>query len=198
MLKQNKSNQAMIRLITMDNVWQGHYISSPYASSSYLSEKVVEVLQYEEASERNRALREAIRVQISSNANNLLPFRISIIRGDAMASVRASGRGAKPLVAQLKAQFTMQECSPYKQHKPYKVQTGLWKVEGRQTLFYGTLGISNAEGFISRDNADLLLIRTSDWKELDIFIFKGLAGLNKQLDALPDAVKYVESKYVHR
>jgi hypothetical protein len=92
----------------------------------------------------------------------------------------------------------MQECSPYKQHTPYKVQTGLWKVEGRQTLFYGTLGISNAEGFISRDNADLLLIRTSDWKELDIFIFKGLAGLNKQLDALPDAVKYVESKYVHR
>ena len=188
----------MIGFITMDNVWQGHYISSPYASSSYLSEKVVEVLQYEIASERNKALHDAIRVQVQNNSNNLLPFRISIIRGDAMTSVRATGRGAKPLVAQLKAQFTMQECSPYKQHKPYKVQTGLWKVEGRQTLFYGTLGISNAEGFISRDNADLLLIRTSDWKELDIFIFKGLAGLNKQLDALPDAVKYVESKYVQR
>ena len=138
----------MIGFITLDNVWQGHYISSPYASSSYLSEKVVEVLQYEIASERNKALHDAIRVQVQNNSNNLLPFRISIIRGDAMTSVRATGRGAKPLVAQLKAQFTMQECSPYKQHKPYKVQTGLWKVEGRQTLFYGTLGISNAEGFI--------------------------------------------------
>ena len=182
-------------IISAENVWRGHYILSPYASSSFLSTKVEEVLQHEIASERNKAMSEAVTSLVEQGDYNLLPYRISIMVGGAMTSIKPSGRGAKPLVAQLKANFTTKEVSPYKQYKPFKVQTGLWKVEGKQTLFYGTLGISNEAGVISRDNADLLIIKTSDWKILDIFIFKGLAGLNKQLDCLPDAIAYIE-KYV--
>lgn len=182
-------------LISAENVWQGHYILSPYASSSFLSSKVAEVLQYENTSERNKAMSDAVMALVGQGDSNLLPYRISIMLGDAMTSIKPSGRGAKPLVAQLKAKFTTNEVSPYKQYKPYRVQTGLWKVDGKQTLFYGTLGISNEDGVISRDNADLLLVRTSDWKRLDIFVFKGLAGLYKQLDSLPDAIAYIE-KYV--
>lgn len=192
------NNQGMIRLIVKENVWQGHYILSPYASSSFLSSKVSEVLQCEIEKDRNKAMRDSIKRLVEQGDENLLPYRISIMRGEAMTSVKATGRGAKPLVAQLKTQFTTNECSPYKQHKPYKVQTGLWQVDGKQTMFYGTLGISNAEGVISRDNADLLIIKTSDWKTLDVFVFKGLAGLNKQLDSLPNVVSYVECMYVHK
>ena len=174
------------------NMWLGSYILSPYASASYYSSMVSDVLQYEDEKERKKAMRESVRRLAESGLEHLLPYRIGIMQGESMASVKASGRGAKPLKAQLKGRFTQAEDSVYKQYKPYEIQTGLWQVEGTQTFFYGTLGISDEHGRISRDNADLIIVVTSDWKRLDVYVFKGLAGLDKQLDCLPEVVAYLK------
>ena len=174
------------------NMWQGSYVLSPYASASYYSGMVAEVLQHENETERKCAMRELVRRLAESGVEHLLPYRIGIMQGASMATIKSSGRGAKPLKAQLKGRFTQSEDSVYKQYKPYEIQTGLWQVEGTQTFFYGTLGISNEYGKISRDNADLIIVVTSDWKRLDVYVFKGLAGLDKQLDCLPEVVEYLK------
>ena len=94
--------------------------------------------------------------------------------------------------AQLKGVFTAIEDSPYKTYAPYKVQTGLWKVEGCQSYFAGSIGVSGSNEEIDRDNADLIVVHTTDWVTLDIFIFRGLAGTQKQMDYLPDVMAYLK------
>lgn len=179
----------MLTLFTKENMWQGHYLLSPFASASYYSSKVEDVLKISSDRERKQAMHDAVRGLVESGDVNLLPYRVGIIQGCAMASVKASGRGLKPMVAQLKAKFTQQETSPYKQHKPYLLQTGLWQVEGTQSYYYGTLGINDVSGKINRDNSDLIIVRTSDWMDLEVFVFRGLAGVDKQLDCLPEVLE---------
>lgn len=184
----------MVTLFTRENMWQGHYLLSPFASASYYSSKVKEVLEFSSDRERKQAMHDAVKRLVETGDVNLLPYRMGIIQGSAMASVKASGRGTKPLKAQLKAKFTQQETSVYKQYKPYLLQTGLWQVEGTQSYYYGTLGISDEYGKISRDNSDLVIIRTSDWKVLDVYVFRGLAGVDKQLDCLPEVMVYLKEQ----
>lgn len=182
----------MKALLSKENMWQGSYILSPFASASYYSSKVEDVLKISSDRERKQAMHDAVRGLVESGDVNLLPYRMGIIQGGAMASVKASGRGLKPLKAQLKAKFTQQEVSPYKQHKPYLVQTGLWQVEGTHSYYYGTLGVSDESGKISRDNSDLIIIWTTDWRVLDVFVFRGMAGVEKQLDCLPEVLEYLK------
>ena len=61
-----------------------------------------------------------------------------------------------------------------------------------QILYYGSLGITGASGRVERDNGDLLIVRTTDWKRLEVFVFRGLAGVDKQLDHLPAVVSFVK------
>lgn len=173
-------------------LWRGQYVVSPYTSSSYYASSLERNFELANDAQRRKAMKVDIAGLVQSGEEWLLPHRVGILQGDSMASTSGSGRARQPMSAQLKASFTKVEESPYKIHKPYEVQTGLWKVGGTQSLYYGSLGISGASGRVERDNGDLLIIRTSDWKRLEIFIFRGLAGVDKQLDYLPEVVAFVK------
>ena len=110
-----------------------------------------------------------------------------------MASVSGSGRAGKGMDAQLKGAFTRVESSPYKVNKPFLVQSGLWRCEGERSIYYGSVGISGLSGKVDKDNGDLLIVRTSDFVRVETFIFRGLAGLQKKLDYLPEVVEFVKS-----
>lgn len=146
-------------------------------------------------SERTRAIKESVISFLQENKTFLLPLRITILRGDSMAVVNRSGRASRPLDAQLKGKFTMNEESLYKQYKPYEVQTGLWKVNGYQSFFAGSIGITGDNGKIDRDNSDLVVVHTTDWQIIDVYVFRGLAGTQKKLDFLPDVMGYLSKMY---
>ena len=172
-------------------MWRANYVLSPYTSASYYAESLEGNFQLSDRSEREKAMRKSVQEEVESSGEWLLPHRINILRGEAMASTKSSGRARNRFDAQLKASFTKIEISPYKQYKPYEVQTGLRKYEGTQSYYYGSLGVSGINGKVERDNGDLLVIRTSDWNRLEIFVFKGLAGRDKQLDYLPEVMSFV-------
>ncbi len=134
-------------------------------------------------------MKEDVKGLVAGGLRNLLPFRIGILQGDACRGINHSGRGCRAMDAQLKGAFTQAEISPYKQFPKYEVQTALWRVEGTRTLYYGSVGITGPNGRIDRDNGDLLILRTEDFREVNIFIFRGLAG---NPDNLQDAVEYVK------
>ena len=165
---------------------------SPYTSSSYYASTLERNFELSNESDRRKAMRTDIAGLVESGEEWLLPHRLGILRGDSMTSTSGSGRAIKPMEAQLKASFTKVEASPYKTNKPFEVHTGLWKVDGTQVLYYGSLGITGASGRVERDNGDLVIIRTTDWKRLEVFIFRGLAGVDKQLDYLPEVVEFVK------
>ena len=165
---------------------------SPYTNASYYATSLERNFELSNESARRKAMKEDISGLVKGGEEWLLPHRVGILKGASMASVSGSGRAKKPLDAQLKGSFTKVEDSPYKLNKPYEVQTGLWRVEGERCLYYGSLGITGINGKVERDNGDLIIIRTSDWQRVEIFIFKGLAGVNKQLDYLPEVVAFVK------
>ena len=166
------------------SMWRGCYVLSPFTSASYYATSLERNFELANESERRKAMKEDIAGLVKGGESWLLPHRIGILQGASMASVSGSGRARNPLDAQLKGTFTRVEESPYKQNKPFEVQTGLWRVQGERCLFYGSLGITGTSGRVDRDNGDLVVVRTSDWQRVEIFIFKGLAGVNKQLDYL--------------
>ena len=56
----------------------------------------------------------------------------------------------------------------------------------------GTLGINLQEGAKPTDNGDLVIFYTAGWREVDIYIFKGLAKPN-EIANLQEAVAFVEA-----
>jgi hypothetical protein len=175
------------------SMWRATYVLSPYTSASYYAEALEGNFQFSDRSEREKAMKKSVQEQVESSEEWLLPHRINILRGESMASTKSSGRARNRFDAQLKSAFTKIEKSPYKQFKPYEVQTGLRKAEGTQSYYYGSLGVTGINGRVDRDNGDLLVIRTSDWNRLELFVFKGLAGRDKQLDYLPEVMSFVKS-----
>lgn len=169
------------------------YCYIAHTDSCYHLDSVDDCFSIEDKSERNKAVKERIISLVNGGELALLPHRITLLKGESMASVNNVGRAAaSPMVAQMKGTFTSVEDSPYKAYKPYCVQTGLWKVEGYQSYFVGSLGVSGVGGRIDRDNSDLLIIHTTDWRTLEVFVFRGLAGTQKQLDYLPDVMRYLK------
>ncbi len=123
-----------------------------------------------------------------------LPKLISFCIGVEVSHVARTGRGLLPKVGQMKAQFTKGEESPYKQYPPYKVQTSIWRVANTRSYYYGTLGVSNRAGKIGRDNGDMMILHTTDWRRVDAYIFVGLAADKERLPKnLADAVAYLKT-----
>ena len=174
------------------SLWRGVYFRSPFTQASFYAECLSRNFEICAKSEREKAMKEDVKGLVSGGAMQLLPYRIGILQGDACRNINQSGRGCRAMDAQLKGAFTQAEISPYKQFPKYEVQTALWRVEGSRTLFYGSVGITGPNGRIDKDNGDLLILRTEDFDRVEIFIFKGLAGTQKQLDYLPDAVEFVK------
>lgn len=170
-------------------MWEAHYCLKPGTNASFLYSPYLPIELLPDKKQRAVATAQMIAQNRKEGWEMLLPFRICFIED--IAPVANSGRGAKRKVKQLKANFTKPEISPYKIAKPFKVCTSVWQVEGRKCFFYGTIGITQAENQKPKDNGDLVLFYTSDWKEVDVFIFKGLVQPN-DIANLQEAVQYVE------
>lgn len=124
---------------------------------------------------------------IFQSGTNLLPHTLSFI--DVLStpqSIVAKGGAVK----QMRGTFTRHEESPYKMNKPYKINTAIWPVSGYDNLYYGTLGISGSRGRIERNNGDLVVIRTSDWAQVEVFIVKGCSN---RAELNPDFLQNVAS-----
>ncbi len=123
-----------------------------------------------------------------------LPKLISFFDENTISHVARTGRGLLPKVKQMKAYYTKPEQSPYKQFPPYKVHTSIWRVANTRSYYYGTLGISNKAGKISRDNGDMIILHTTDWRRVEVYIFEGLAADKERLPKnLADAVAYLKT-----
>lgn len=175
------------------SIWKGKYLRSPYATASYYAECLARNFEICEKADREKAMAEDVKGYVSGGARHLLPYRIGILQKDACREINHSGRGCKPIFCQLKGAYTKNEISPYKQFKPYAVQTGIWRVEGERTLYYGTIGITGPNGRTDKD-MDLVLIHTEDFREVEVFVFVGLAGNPENLKSAVDYVKCLRSK----
>ena len=172
-------------------VWEAHYCLKEGTSTSFLYAPFLPIEALEDRKAKADATAALVRQIRESGRQMLLPFRICFVQADA-APVACTGRGARAKVGQLKATFTRGEESPYKIAKPYKVCTSIWQVPGSKCFFYGTLGITTKEGQRPSDNGDLVIFHTAGWKEVEVYIFKGLAKPN-EIASLQDAVAYLES-----
>ena len=172
------------------SMYRYNYIA--HSKASFHLESIDSCFSIPDDSQRNKVVREMVKSLVEGGEFCLLPHRISLLRGMDMASVKNTGRALKPMDAQIKGSFTTIEDSPYKCYKPYQVQSGLWKVEGYQSYYAGSLGTSGVNGKIDQDNGDLVVVHTSNWRTLEVFVFRGLAGTQKQLDYLPEVMKYLK------
>lgn len=171
-------------------VWKAHYCLKEGTSTSFIYATYLPIEALEDRKAKADATASLIRQIKESGSPMLLPFRISFVKEDA-APVANTGRGTRAKVAQMKAKFTRAEESPYKIAPPFKVCTSIWQIPGTKCFFYGTLGITQKEGVRPSDNGDLVVFHTAGWKEVEVFIFKGLAKPNENA-SLADALAYVE------
>ena len=171
-------------------MWTAHYSLKPGTSATYLFSEYAGIDAITDGKEKAAATIELLARNRSEGREMLLPFRIYFIQDDA-APVCHSGRGAREKFAQMKGAFTKREESPYKIAAPFKVCTSVWQIKGSRCLFYGTLGVTPGEGKKPIDNGDLIVFFTPDWREVDIYIFKGL-GKPNEVANLQEAVDFVE------
>lgn len=171
-------------------MWEAHYSLKEGTEASYVHSSFSEIDKIKGRKEKAERTANLVAFNQQLGVEMLLPFKISFIKGD-IAPVSGTGRGALKKVAQLKATFTRPEVSPYKIAKPFKVCTSIWRVPNYQCFYYGTIGLVKAEGQPPKDNGDLVVFFTSDWQEVGVYIFKGLANPNDCAD-LQGVVSYLD------
>lgn len=176
----------------MSSLWRGTYLRSPFTQASYYAEILERNFEIWDRATREKAMKEDVKGLAENGYNQLLPYRIGILQGESCREINKSGRGSRAMDAQLKGAFTRNEVSPYKKFPKYEVQTALWRVDGYQTMYYGSIGITGQNGKIDRDNGDLLIMRTEDFNRVEIFLFRGLAGPHKHLTNLDAAISCVK------
>lgn len=173
-------------------IWEAHYFLKQGTTTTFVYAPFASIDAIEDNKTRKAETEALIYRNRCEGRQMLLPFRVCFIKDDA-APVAYTGRGTRSKVAQMKAHFTQCEESPYKLAKPYRVCTSVWQVPGTKCLFYGTLGINLKENAKPTDNGDLVIFYTAGWKEVQIFIFKGLAKPNEVAN-LQEAVAFLESR----
>ena len=175
-------------------MWRERYVIKEGTSATFILQRYLPIEAIQDRKQKQDATARLIVQMREEGQEMLLPFRICFITGDA-APISNTGRGAKQKVAQMKACFTRLEESPYKLAKPYKVCTAVWEVEGHKCFFFGTVGITFEEGQKPLDNGDLIVFYTTNWKEVEVFIFKGLVQPN-EIASLQEAVQFVEDNVI--
>lgn len=136
----------------------------------------------ESRKEKADAIKARTKALVAQGQEVLLPIKLGYITNEETARIAGSGRGARARCGQIKATYTNAEQSPYKIAKPFKLCTSVWQIEGYKCFYYGTIGITQQEGMPPKDNGDLVIFYTADWKEVCVFIFKGLASPNGVAD----------------
>lgn len=157
-----------------------------HTESSYHHEALDDVFQQypNDCPERKPVLKQKKAECVANGVTSLLPMITSFLRGDKAPAISNTGRGSKAKFGKLSGQFSTPEVSPYKQNKPWRMQTSLWEIDDYPTWYYGTIGITGANGKIDRDNADLVILHTTDWKRVEVYILKGMAGASNQVEVL--------------
>ena len=176
-------------------MWKAHYSLKENTNSVYLFQNFIPIEGIQDKAQKKASTIQMIKQMEEEGKSLLLPLKIYFITGEDSAPVRRSGRGTRKSVTQMKSQFTIPEKSPYKMAKPYKVCTSVWEIEGHKCFFYGTIGINFTENGRPKDNGDLVLFYTPNWKEVDVFIFRGLAKPNETAN-LEEVVQYVEDNVI--
>lgn len=172
-------------------MWEAHYILKPGTTTSFVWDRFANIDTLEDRKEKAAATTALIEDNRREGREMLLPMRVCFT-DPSIAPVAYSGRGTRSKIKQMKSYFTKIEESPYKIAKPYRVCTSVWQIDGTRCFFYGTLGITPAENLKPTDNGDLIVFYTTDWKEVQVFIFKGLAKPNEEAN-LQQVQEYVES-----
>ncbi len=131
-----------------------------------------------------------------SQTDSILPERLSISDFD-MAKVQNKGRAkAEGKKGQLLGKFKVSEVSPLKKFKPYTCRTEIFRCIDYPLLFgYGTIGISNEEGKVTKasDTGDLIVLFTPDnGTTFDIFFFPKMGSIEFKDDALSYAHELVK------
>lgn len=122
---------------------------------------------------------------------SLLPNRLSISRDTEITCVQRKGRNLlHPVVGQLLGKFRVDEESPLKQHKPFRLRTQLWQVPLHPSFIgYGTIGISDEDCKVT-DTGDLVMLFSRDeWETIDIYYFAGMGNPND----MEQVVKFLEN-----
>lgn len=191
-MRYEANSESLVKQVILATECKAEYVKSPYAPTAYYAKSLEGCLSIADKSERGNAIKDRVAELVTSGEEFLLPHRLGIIRGDAMPPTQRNGWGRTPRDAQLKANYTSAEVSPYKQHKPYELHTGLRKVAGEDIYYYGTIGITNPSGRINSGNGDLVIIRTRDWERLEVFVFRGFVDRGRQLDSLPEIISILK------
>lgn len=120
------------------------------------------------------------------SGSKMLPRRISITNGEVTGVAKKGRNMMHTTTGQLLGQFTMSEDSPLKQNKPYIVRTQLWQNESFPSMQYGSIGISNKDGKISRESdfGDVVILYKISPTEYHISFFPSIA---QNPDLLDDA-----------
>lgn len=160
-------------------------------NSSLISAYFADLEVIPDRKEKAEAIRKRTQELKAQGKQVLLPIKLSFITNEETAKVANTGRGAKSRVGQIKSTFTRIEESPYKIAKPYRLCTSIWAVEGYNGYFWGTIGITPQEGAHPKDNGDLVIFHTFNWKEVNVYIFEGLAVPNN-IANLQEVVEFLK------
>lgn len=174
-------------------MWEAHYILKPGTTTSFVLDRFAKIDTLEDRKEKAAATSALIEDNRKEGREMLLPLRVCFT-DPSIAPVAYSGRGTRAKVKQMKSYFTKGEESPYKIAKPFRVCTSVWQIPGTRCFYYGTLGITPAKDQKPIDNGDLIVFYTSDWRDVQVFIFKGLAKPNEEANL--DQVQAFVENYV--
>lgn len=127
------------------------------------------------------------------SGSRILPNRMSISKERELSHVSRNGRNLlHSIMGQMKGSFTQKEDSPLKQNKPFSIHTQLWQIPEYPLNPYGTIGISNTNGKITRqsDFGDVVIIHPLDyhWELLEIYYFPAM------LDKLEIVMQYIQKR----
>lgn len=123
----------------------------------------------------------------------ILPKTLTISDKKLTKTARKGRNLLHPVAGQMFGSFTKKEESPLKQNAPYKVRTQIWSID-EYPLFigYGSIGISNKEGKITKESdlGDLVILYTSDnGQSIHIYYFAGMiTSLNEVMEYLSTTI----------
>lgn len=130
---------------------------------------------------------------IWQSGTKILPKTLTISDKELSKTARKGRNLLHPVAGQLLGSFTKKEESPLKQNAPYKVRTQIWSID-EYPLFigYGSIGISNKEGKITKESdlGDLAILYTSDnGQSIHIYYFVGMiTSLNEVMEYLSTTI----------
>ncbi len=127
--------------------------------------------------------------------SKILPNRLSISLGPELTSAERKGRMLiESVIGEVKGTFTKPEQSPLKQHPPFGIHSKIFRPDHYPNILgYSTIGISNADGKITRDSEQgfAAFIRI-DPNTLKVFFCVGITNPSQKDSVLEAITRKIE------